>query len=165
MAQLFSQSIALPHREVPATPRLCSPAVATWLPLVAVLIGIASLFHLVQTSEVTFTGYNIQELQVEESNWKLRNEQLALEVARAKSLAVIETEAARRLGMVPAKEAVYLQPPKEVLASRTSPVSRGEARSVPELEKPASPEAKDPIRLVQQALSSALAPGHQSAER
>jgi len=137
-----------------------SGSVATWLPLAVVLLGIASLFYLMQTSELTSTGYNIQELQGEESYWRMRSEQLALEVASAKSLAVVEAEAAKRLGMLRAKESVYLQPTAPVLALRASPASRGEARPVPGLEKPAPDQSKGAVEVVQQFLASALAPRH-----
>lgn len=138
--------------------------VATWLPLAGVMLGIASLFYLVQTSDLASTGYNIQGLQGEESNWRMKNEQLALEVARAKSLAVVETEATKRLGMVRAKESVYLQPPAPVLALRASPASRGESRPVPEMEKPVPGEPKGAVESVQRLLSSALAPRHQGTD-
>ncbi len=138
--------------------------VATWLPLAGVLLGIASLFYLVQTSDLASTGYNIQELQGEEGNWRMKNEQLALEVARAKSLAVVEAEATKRLGMVRAKEPVYLQPPAPALALRASPASRGETRSAPEMERPVSNEPKGAVESVQQLLSSALAPRHHGTD-
>ncbi|MGI5835494.1 MAG: FtsB family cell division protein [Chloroflexota bacterium] len=161
MAQFTTQFIALSRRKAAARSGLDSSMLLTWLPLVSILMGIVCLFHLVQTSEVTSTGYNIQELQVEEANWKVRNEQLALEVAKAKSLTAIEEEAINRLGMVRPNETVYLQPSNEVLAMRASPSSRGDVRDVPDLEKPAPPEEKNPLMVVQQALASALAPRQQ----
>lgn len=160
MAQFTTQLIALSRRRATAS-GLDSPRVLTWLPLVSILLGIVSLFHLVQTSEVASTGYNIQELQAEETNWKVRNEQLALEVARAKSLSAVEQDASRRLGMVRPKDTVYLQPSREVLAMRASPISRGEVRDVPELEKPAPQKEKSPLLVIQQALASALVPRQQ----
>lgn len=158
MAQLSSQYVALSHRNVTATSGLNSPKILTWLPLASILLGIVSLFHLVQMSDVASTGYNIQELQSDEAGWKVRNEQLALEVARAKSLSVIEDEATHRLGMIWPKETVYLRPSTELLASRASPISRGEPRDVPELGKPVQQGGKSLIMIIQQALASALAP-------
>ncbi len=157
--------MALPRRDLSATPRVDSPGVVTWLPLAGILIGMASLFHLALTSELTTTGYSIQELQVEESDWKLRNEQLALDVARARSLAVVEEEATRRLKMVRPKDTVYLEPSNGVLASRSSPSSRGEARGAPELEKPEPTSRKDALQVLQQAVSGVLAPRPQTPQR
>ena len=158
MAQLSSQLIGLPYREEKATSTLSSPKLTTWLPLISILLGIASLFHLVQMSDVTSTGYNIQALQSDVADLEARNEQLALEVAKAKSLAVIEGEATRRLGMVRPNEIVYLNPSNDMLALRASPTGRGENRAVLEMEKPEPKPSQNPFQVIQQALASALAP-------
>lgn len=104
-----SPSIALPRHSTLKPASLDSHGATAWLPLVSVLIGIICLLYLAQTSELTTTGYNIQQLQVEESNWKLRNEQIALDLAGARSLAVVEAEATGRLKMVRPEELIYLE--------------------------------------------------------
>jgi hypothetical protein len=125
--------------------------------LAAVLLGIASLFYLTQTSEVATTGYSIQELQLQESDWELRNEQLSLEVAKARSLSVVESEATKRLGMVPAKNVVYLQV-QSTDASRPTATSRGDGRTVPALEKSSAVPSKGLFDSLRDTISSALAP-------
>jgi hypothetical protein len=136
LAQLSPSSLALPRHDAVVRPRGNSNAGAiTWLLLASVLAGIASLFYLTQTSEVATTGYSIQELNQEESTWKLRNEQLSLDVARARSLAAVETEATTRMLMTRPKTVVYLQPKSTQPPDRPSPASRGDARSAPALEK------------------------------
>lgn len=145
--------------------KLYSPRLAAWLPLASVLVGIASLFYLALTSELTTTGYSIQELQVEEGNWKLRNEQLALELARAKSLAMVEAEATNRLLLTRPKGIVYLQARSTDAIRRASPASRGQARSVPALEKTVAYSGTDPLDPVRNSISSLLAPRSQPSRR
>ncbi|HZK67416.1 MAG TPA: hypothetical protein VFD42_07740, partial [Chloroflexota bacterium] len=126
MAQVSSPLIAIPSRELNPPCNLYSPAVAAWLPVAIILAGIVSLFYLAQTSEMASTGYNIQELQAEESDSKLRNEQLALDVSRARSLASVESQAVTRLLMVPAKQVVYLRAADAAASTRLAAAASGE---------------------------------------
>ncbi|MCL4370617.1 MAG: hypothetical protein M1380_06885 [Chloroflexi bacterium] len=158
LADVSSQPMALPRRARREPTRLHTPHFIAWLPLASVLIGIASLFYLTQTSEVATTGYSIQELQVEESNWKLRNEQLSLELAKARSLAAVEAEATKRLLMVPAKDVVYLQPQPVDASRRPAPASRGDARVVPALEKATVAPGKGLMDALRDTISGVLAP-------
>ncbi len=158
LAQLSPQSVALPRREVREPARVFSPRLAAWLPLASVLLGIASLFYLAQTSELTTTGYSIQELQLEESNWKLKNEQLSLELARARSLSAVEAEATKRLLMVQPKDVVYLRGQSADATRRPSPASRGDARSVPALEKPVTSPSKDALGTLRSSILDLLVP-------
>jgi hypothetical protein len=74
---------------------------------VLLLIVIAPPAYLSQTGGALTTGYNIQRLQEERNSWRVRNQQLELELAKARSLTWIETEAVNRLGMQrPAKPTV-----------------------------------------------------------
>jgi len=165
MAQVSSQIIALPRGEPHAPPSLYSPKIAAWLPLASVLAGIVTLFYIAQTSELTNMGYSIQELQNEQSNWELRNEQLALELAKAQSLAAVESDASKRLLMVRPKSTVYLQLDPEDPAKRSIPSSRGEPRAVPVLGKTAPRSANDLLEPVGASLSSLLAPRSQQSQR
>ncbi len=164
VAELHSQAIAFPQRASRVATKSESAGYAAWLPLVAVLVGIASLFYLAQTSELTTASYNIQELRVEEGNWRLRNEQLALQLSQAKGLSVVEAQATGRLLMVPARDMVYLKAVPSDLASRPSPSARGESRGAPALVKAAlsSADPLDPVRL---SLSSFLDPDQHSLQR
>ncbi|MGE5618638.1 MAG: FtsB family cell division protein [Sphingomonadaceae bacterium] len=161
LAQVSPQSVALPRREGRGPARLCAPRLAPWLPLASVLLGIVSLFYLAQTSDLTTTGYSIQELRQEESDWKLRNEQLALEVAKAKSLATVEEQATTRLLMVRPKEVVYLQVQTDNRIARATPASRGETRAAPALEKTVAPPDADRLQPVRDSILGLLAPRRQ----
>ncbi len=63
------------------------------------LVGIGPPAYLLQTGNALSTGYTIQRLQVERSQWIVKNEQLSAEIARGRSLAWVESEAVTRLGM------------------------------------------------------------------
>ncbi len=173
LAQLSSSSsMVLPRREALARPRSSGNTGAiAWLLLASVLAGIASLLYLTQTSEVATTGYSIQELKQEESAWQLRNEQLALEVARAKSLATVEVEATTRLLMTRPKGVVYLQLKQTQSADRPTPASRGDARGVPALEKPAEASTAEPagraglLDTIRSMFASLLAPRLRQGEK
>jgi hypothetical protein len=73
--------------------------------LLAVLFAgcLVALMYLLQASGVATSGYDIQRLQTERSDWQLRNQQLQLELAKRRSLTWIEAEATGRLGMVRAE--------------------------------------------------------------
>lgn len=165
MAQVSSPLIAIPSRELNRPYNLYSPAVAAWLPMAIILAGIVSLFYLAQTSEMASTGYNIQELQAEESDSKLRNEQLALDVSRARSLASVESQAVTRLLMVPAKQVVYLRAADAAASTRLAAAASGETLGARALEKPAAGSSGDLLDSVRFAISSVLAPGSQPPAR
>src|SRR6185503_10156466 len=69
-----------------------------WLALV-VLLGMAPPAYLLQTGGALTTGYEIQKLERERAGWLNRNQQLEVEIARARSLVWVEHEAVHRLGM------------------------------------------------------------------
>src|SRR5918911_380091 len=73
---------------------------AAWLPSILLAACAVALVYLVQTSGVATTGYDIQRLQAERTEWQLRNEQLRLELAKLRSLTWVRSEATSRLGMV-----------------------------------------------------------------
>ena len=79
-----------------------------WAPAVLMAAGAVALMYLAQTSGVATTGYDIQRLQAERSEWTIRNEQVKLELAKLRSLAWVESEAVRRLGMQRPESVTYL---------------------------------------------------------
>jgi len=93
------------------------------------LVGIIAIAYLSQASGLATTGYDIQRLQQERDAWRLRNEQLRLELAKARSLAWVEAQATSRLGMRPAQNAQYV---------RVIPLNRTVATSSPTDSRPAS---------------------------
>ena len=91
------------------------------------LVGLAPPAYLLQTGGALSTGYTIQRLQNERSQWIVKNEQLGAEIARARSLAWVEAEAVNRLGMQrPTQQTVIrvdVAPPSPT-APRASATSR-----------------------------------------
>ena len=92
--------------DVPATRRSGRTG---WLPLVLLIVCSIALAYLLQTSGVATTGYDVQRLQAERSEWQLRNEQLRLELAKRRSLPWVEAEAVGRLQMQRPETVTYLR--------------------------------------------------------
>ena len=67
--------------------------------LVLLLLGLAPPAYLLQTGGALTTGYEIQKLERERTAWINRNQQLEVEIARARSLVYVEHEAVHRLKM------------------------------------------------------------------
>ena len=104
-----------------------------WVPLVILLVGLVLLLYSMQLGSVTTSGYDLQRLQGERAEWRQRNEQLQLELAKVQSLAWIEVEAVRRLGMQKAGRVTYLEvaPPTAVAdaeSTRSAVAERAERR-------------------------------------
>jgi hypothetical protein len=79
------------------------------VPLLIMVAGLVGLLYSMQLGSVTTSGYDLQRLQAERGEWRQRNEQLELELAKSQSLAWIEVEAVRRLGMQRAERVTYLE--------------------------------------------------------
>jgi hypothetical protein len=67
--------------------------------LILALLGLAPPLYLLQTGGALTTGYEIQKLERERAIWMNRNQQIEVEIARARSLAWVEHEAVYRLKM------------------------------------------------------------------
>lgn len=138
---------AIPWYRIPGLPALLRASSVAWLPVLALLVGLAALIYLVQTSSVATTGYDIQELERERDAWRLRNEQLQLELSKVSSLAWIEREATVRLKMKKPEEVVYL---------RVDPGARARPAAA-ERSDPAP--AESPLAALTRALAPWLLPG------
>jgi hypothetical protein len=77
--------------------------------VIVVLLGMAPPAYLLQTGGALTTGYEIQKLERERAIWLNRNQQLEVEIARARSLAWVEHEAVYRLGMQRAPQTVAVR--------------------------------------------------------
>jgi len=98
------------------------------------LLGLGPPIYLLQTGGALSTGYTIQQLQKERSAWIVKNEQLGAEIARARSLAWVETEAVHRLGMQrPAQQTVVRVdvPPPSISSTRPAEGARARPESKP----------------------------------
>ena len=109
----------------PRRPRLRRPRLI-WVVLVA-LVLLAPPAHLAQTSGVLATGYTIQRLQTERKAWQVKNQQLELELAKARSLAWIETEAVHRLRMQRPSQQSVVAIDVAIPSNPTPPSSPGRA--------------------------------------
>ena len=87
--------------------------------LVVALIG---LLQVVQTSNATTTGYNLNRLEQQRQDDQAQVHQLEAEVASLTSMDRIEAEARGRMGMVPAGNTINLEvhkpPPEQQLIPR-----------------------------------------------
>ena len=99
-----------------------------WFPLLILGIGLVVLLYSMQLGSVTTSGYDLQRLQAERGEWRQRNEQLLLEVAKLQSLAWIEVEAVQRLGMRRADYVSYLELDAPLVADTApAPVAASES--------------------------------------
>ena len=73
-----------------------------------VVIGLAGLLPLIQSSKVTSTSSNVYELEHARNNWQARLQELQADIASLGSLDRIEKEARGRLGMVSPTDTVYV---------------------------------------------------------
>jgi cell division protein FtsL len=116
--------------------RLKAPSVGARSVLIAagLALAAAALLQVVQTSNVTTAGYQIQRLDQERLQWQASVHQLEAEVASLASVDRIEQEARGRLGMVPAESRLYLKtnvpvPSHQLLPTRFSPPEAPEQRT------------------------------------
>jgi cell division protein FtsL len=96
------------------------------LVIAALLVGMAALLPLVQSSRVTTTGGSIRQLEQEKQDWQARLQEQEVKVAQLGSLARIEAEAAARFKMVKPKDVRYVRidapaPAPHRLPSRFAP--------------------------------------------
>jgi hypothetical protein len=103
-----------------------------WVPLVILVTGLVLLLYSMQLGSMTTSGYDLQRLQAERNEWRQRNEQLQLELAKVQSLAWIEVEAVRRLGMEKADRVTFLEvapPAMAAGADEAAPALAAETKS------------------------------------
>ena len=150
-------TIALPlPRRLPALPlgrpreRLGYSALAvSWIGMALLFTTGALSVYLIQISAVANAGYDLQRLETERKGWIARNEQLELELAKRRSLAWVEAQAAQRLGMVRADKPAYIQVGSAHAEDETSaelalrPTTRN-APEPPRLEARTRPEPGNP---------------------
>jgi hypothetical protein len=133
---------AYTSRSAPARPAPAGLGRARRLALLlSVLVMVAPPLYLSQTGGALATGYSIQKLQSERRQWQMRNDQLQLELAKARSLAWIESEAVHRLGMQRPTQVTVVQVDRPIPAG--SPQARRanpSAAALTDADEPAGPE-------------------------
>lgn len=83
-------------------------ALPTVLALAAVVVGIAALLPLIQSSGATSSAGRLHVLREERAGWQAQLRELEVEAARLGSLERIEQEARKRLGMEEPKEVLFI---------------------------------------------------------
>ncbi len=89
-------------------------------------VVIAAMAQVVQTSDATSRGYQIQQLEQQRLTLEAQVHQKEAEIAGLSSLDRIEREARTRLGLVPAGNRLYMEmsepvPQEQLLPSRFAP--------------------------------------------
>ncbi len=102
--------------------------------LAALIVGIAALLPLVQTSLATSTGGNVSRLEQLREDWQARLHEQEVSIARLGSLDRIESAAKVRLKMVAPDSVTYLRvdapaPAPHKLPSRYLPDEKGPVES------------------------------------
>ena len=125
MAQI-AQELAIPA--MPAVPRVASLPrwrVVLWLVALTTLGALLAGSWLGYIGSVSTSSYNMQRLHAERDAWRTRNDQLRVELSKARSLAFVEHEAVTRLQMRKPSEITYLV--LEPLPGQAVPGVRGAA--------------------------------------
>lgn len=97
-------SVPLPS----ALPRL---TLLVWFTLLTLLVGVVAASYLAYTGNIARANYDVQKLQAERDQWRMRNDQLRVELAKVHSLIWVEHEAVTRLNMQRPVQLTYLQVP------------------------------------------------------
>lgn len=115
----------------PRTPRLVAATSERVLPwAVASLLFVTAVlnFYIFQVSVVATSSYEVQRLERDRDAWRTQNEQLALELAKARSLGWVEFQAIDRLGMVRGRDPLFIrvsapnvEPPARIQAAPADP--------------------------------------------
>ncbi len=100
----------------------------------ALVVGVAALLPLIQTSLATSTGGNVSRLEQVRGDWEARLHEQEVRVAELGSLARVEREAKARLKMVAPDSITYLvvdapAPAQHRLPSRYLPDEKGPVES------------------------------------
>jgi hypothetical protein len=133
-----------------AAPRVRRPG--RLLLVILVLLGMAPPAYLLQTGGALTTGYEIQKLERERTVWLNRNQQLEVEIARARSLAWIEHEAVHRLGMQRAPQTVVVRVDTPVPSSTEPRLLRRGSEPMPAIPSEEGPSWVDALDFIATAL-------------
>jgi hypothetical protein len=108
MAQIANELRIAPAGSVAFAPALPRWRVILWLGALTALAGVVAASYLAYTGTRATASYSIQRLQAERDSWRTRNEQLRVELGKARSLTWVEHEAVSRLKMHKAGALTYL---------------------------------------------------------
>jgi hypothetical protein len=109
VANIASEVVAPPLGRLPRIPSLPRWRIMLWLLALTVLVGLLAASWLAYIAGVSTSSYYIQRLRAEREVWRMKNDQLELELAKVRSLTWVEHEAVSRLQMRRPSELTYLQ--------------------------------------------------------
>ena len=115
---------------------------------ILVLLGMAPPAYLLQTGGALTTGYEIQKLERERAVWLNRNQQLEVEIARARSLAWVEHEAVHRLDMQRPTQTVVVRVDKPLPAPSEHRLLRRGGEPIPAVPAEEGPSWVDKLRFI-----------------
>lgn len=98
-----------PRAAYPQVTSLARSRTALCLVVFALLVGLVAATYLGYSGSVATSSYSLQRLRTERDAWRARNEQLRLELAKARSLTWVEHEAVSRLNMRRPAQLTYLR--------------------------------------------------------
>lgn len=101
--------MATQHRHETAAGIIPNGSLAVALAIAAMIVGLAAMLPLVQSSGSTSTAGQIGQLQQEREDWNARLQEQQLKVAQLGSLDHIEQEARTRLKMVEPESVRYIR--------------------------------------------------------
>ena len=96
-------------------------SLAVALAIAAIIVGLAAMLPLVQSSGSTATSGKVSQLQQEREDWTTRLQEQEVRVAQLGSLATVEQEARTRLKMVEPSSVRYISVPAPAPAPHTIP--------------------------------------------
>ena len=120
--------------------------------VILVLLGLAPPAYLLQTGGALTTGYEIQELERERTVWLNRNQQLEVEIARARALAWVEHEAVHRLGMQRPAQSVVVRVDTAVPGPAQARLLRRGSEPMPAVPNEEGPSWMDALDFIAAAL-------------
>lgn len=134
---------------------LASPEVrrpSRLLLIVLFLLALAPPAYLLQTGGALTRGYEIQKLERERAIWLNRNQQLEVEIAKARSLAWVEHEAVHRLGMQRPPQHVVVRIDRPVPPSAENTLLRRGGVTMPAIPIEEGPSLRDAIESIKSRL-------------
>lgn len=148
-------SIAPRHPGAAPSRMLTAPQVrrpSRLLVVILILLALAPPAYLLQTGGALTRGYEIQKLERERAIWLNRNQQLEVEIAKARSLAWVEHEAVHRLGMQRPEQHVDIRMDTPVPPPAENRLLRRGAETLPAIPIEEGPSLRDAIESIRSQL-------------
>lgn len=120
------------QRESTVPQSLRAPGLPLILTVAIIVVGIAALLPLIQSSGATTTNGHIGQLEREQTDWQARVQEAEAQLAYLSSLNRVEQEAKKRFDMRPPEQVIYIAvplpgPQQETLPARFLPPPAQEA--------------------------------------